>query len=190
MEPTTNTSAPAPEDDTITPEQLEELRAQEVAFSWQAAEYVHHQKSIWWYLGLAGVVVVLVVVAVWLKYWLEVGLFLVMGTAIMIYARKPPRVLLYELTQSGIKIDGRDFLYKDLRSFSVIPDESWHTIDLDPVKRLSPRVAILFDERDFDDIVGHLRLHLPEIDRGPDLIERLTRPGRANRLSLMRVFSV
>jgi hypothetical protein len=159
----------------LTPEELEYLRDTEVAFSWQASEYVHHEKGALWYLVLGGGLVVAILILALLQYWLTVAAFVVMGAAVFIYARKPPRVLMYELTPKGITIDGRHHAYSEFRSFGVIPDESWHTIDLEPVKRLNPRLSVLFDEQDYDDIVAHLELHLPRVDREPDMVERLTR---------------
>ncbi len=159
----------------MTPEELEEARANEVAFSWQASEYVHHHKGIGWYAALAGVVGVLVIGAALLRFWLEVGAFLVMAAAIIVYARKPPRTLLYELTPKGITIEGKAYPFAEFRSFGVFEDDEWHSIDLEPTKRFSPRITVLFETADLDDIVGHLELHLPRTDREPDLIERATR---------------
>jgi len=149
--------------------------APEVAFSWQASEYVHHQKSVGWYLSLAGGVMVLMVAAALLKLWLYIGVFLVMGIAVSVYARKPPRTMTYELSSQGIHIDGKLYPFAAFRSFGVIPDEEWHSIDLEPTKRFSPRVILLFNTEDLDSIVGHLELHLPRADRQLDMIERLTR---------------
>jgi hypothetical protein len=172
--------APAEEasGDVMTPEELDEARASEVAYSWEASEYVHHHKGMGWYLGLLGLLVVLVAVAVLLKLWLTIGAFLAMALAIVVYARRPPRTLLYELSQKGIKIDGKEYPYSEFRSFGVLKDLEWHTIDLEPVRRFNPRMSILFDNDDFDAIVGHLELHLPRTDRNPDVIERLTRTLR------------
>jgi hypothetical protein len=155
--------------------ELEELRANEVAFSWQASEYVHHHKGPGWYAVLLGIVAVLVAAAVLLHYWVEIVAFLAMGGAILVYARKPPRTLMYELTPSGITIEGKSYLFKEFRSFGVLPDTEWHTIDLEPARRLSPRLTLLFDNDDFDSIVGHLGLHLPRVDRKPGAVEWVSR---------------
>lgn len=154
---------------------LAEARAQEVAFSWQASEYVHHRKGPGWYAGFIGGLAALSALAIWLHFWLTIGAFVAMGIAIVVYAHRPPRTLLYELTPTGITIDGRQFDFSQFRSFGVLPDEEWHSIDLEPVKRFDPRMTILFDDADFDEIVGHLELHLSRIDRQPDIIERLSR---------------
>jgi len=147
----------------------------EPAFSWQASEFVHHHKSPVWYAILGMAVIVLMAAAVWLQLWLEIGVFIVMGAAVVVYARKPPRTLLYELSSTGITIDGKPYPFSEFRSFSVVADEEWHSIDLEPTKRFSPRLVLLFDSSNFDEIVGHLELHLPREDREADVIERITR---------------
>jgi len=158
------------------PEQpAEQPASPEIAFSWQASEYVHNHKGIGWYGTLAVVVAALVAGCVFLHLWLYVAVFITMGIAVVIYAHKPPRVMMYELSGEGIHIEGKLFPFSAFRSFSVTPEEEWHSIDLEPTKRFSPRVVLLFDNDDFDSIVGHLELHLPRMDRLPDMIERITR---------------
>ena len=147
----------------------------EMAFSWEASEYVHNHKSTMWYGVLGLIVAALSGLAILLHLWLEIGVFIAMGGALAVYAQKPPRVMRYELSDQGVHIDGALYPFGDFRSFGVIPDEEWHSIDLEPTKRFSPRRVILFDTEDFDEIVGHLELHLPREDRPLDIIERITR---------------
>jgi hypothetical protein len=144
-------------------------------FQWQASEYVHHHKNSLWYFGVVGVVIILSGLAYILKSWFSIALFIVMGTAVIVYAKRPPRVLTYELSNDGLTIDGKLFPFKTFRSFSVVPDVTWHSIDLEPTQRFMPRMSVLFDETDFDAIVNHLLERLPRIDRNPDFVERITR---------------
>jgi hypothetical protein len=159
----------------ISDDELEERLANEAGFSWQASEFVHHQKGVSWYAGLFAVMLVLVGLAILLHMWLEIVLFAVMAVAVMIYAGKPPRTMQYELSPSGLRIDDKEYQYREFRSFGVLPEEEWHTIDLEPAKRFAPPLSIIFDDRDFHDIVSHLEIHLPRVDRKPDAVERLTR---------------
>ncbi|HEY2004302.1 MAG TPA: hypothetical protein VGH44_04280 [Candidatus Saccharimonadia bacterium] len=175
-EPTGPTeAAPTATESAAAPDELEEARANEVAFSWQASEYVHHHKGPEWYAALAGALAILILAAVLLHLWVEIALFTAMGAAVAVYAHKPPRTLTYELTPQGVTIEGKQYPFDDFRSFGVVKDEEWHTIDLEPMKRLAPRLSVLFDPEDFDSVVGHLELHLPRADRDPDPIEKLSR---------------
>ena len=159
----------------LTQDQIDEELANEVAFSWDASEYVLHHKGTGWYAIFFGALAVLLLGAAFLHLWVELVAFLVMGWAIFVYARKEPRVLTYELTPKGITIDGKPYLVQYFRSFGVLKDIEWHSIDLEPTKRFSPRLTVLFDTEDFDSIVSHLELHLPRTDREPDVIEKLSR---------------
>jgi hypothetical protein len=176
-ESTVEDETTAVEDDPseITDEEFEQLRENEVAYRWEASEYVHNNKSGLWYLGLVGLLIVLIGLAALLHYWLEIVAFLVMGAAIVVYARRPPRVLTYELGPTGITVDGKELPFSQFTSFGVLADIDWHTIDLEPVQRFAARLSIIFDPEDFDAVVGHLELHLPRVDRDPDVIERVAR---------------
>ena len=147
----------------------------EESYSWQASEYVHHHKGAGWYAVLAIIVVILLLVAIIFKLWLSIGVFLAMGAAIVVYAYKPPRVLTYQLDSKHIIIENKPYPFESFRSFGVLSDESWHTIDLEPAKRFMPRLTVLFSDEDFDNVVAHLEAHLPRADREPDMVERLSR---------------
>jgi hypothetical protein len=146
----------------------------EVAFSWQASEYVHHHKGVGWYMILLAVALILLAAAVLLHFWLGLGLVVAGGSAIAVYAHKPPRTLTYELTSGGITIEGRTYPFQDFRSFGVLPETEWHTIDLLPSRRFRPSIAVLFNPTDLDEIVDHLEQHLPRIDQRPDVIDQVS----------------
>jgi hypothetical protein len=156
-------------------QEFEERRAHETAYSWQASEFVHHHKGVAWYIGLAGIILVPAAGLTFLHSWIELGALATGAVALLVYANKTPKALLYELTPEGIAIDGRTHPYGDFRSFSVLPDAEWHSIELEPAKRFQPPISVLFDSDDFDPIVGHLELHLPRDDRPPDLMDQLVR---------------
>ncbi len=176
----------APEDQAVDPAgvpeelddesaELDQVIASEQPIAWQASEYVHHHKGASWYGILAAIVFVLLAVAVIFHLWLSVGVFLAMGAAIVVYAQKPPRILGYELDGESVTIDGKSYPYHNFRSYAVLSDIEWHAIDLEPTQRFMPRLTVLFGDDDFDLIVDHLSLHLPRVDRQPDVIERLSR---------------
>ncbi len=175
--------AAAPSSDNVSPANSEDLRnpaeyeqpVDEPAFSWQASEYIQHHKGLAWYVLLGVVVLIFVIVAAILKLWLGIALFLVMGAAIAVYAKKEPRILNYSLDTSGVTIEGKHYPYNSFRSFSVFQDIEWHSIELDPTQRFMPRLTLLFSDDDIADIADHLSLHLPHNDRQPDFIERITR---------------
>jgi hypothetical protein len=177
---------PEPVDTALAPETLPggnpvdeqqdtELSVAPIEFSWQASEYVQHHKSMAWYVVVVAAVIVLSVGAGLLHFWFSIGVFIAMGAAVIVYASRPPRTLTYDLSGDGLHIDGKLFPFHTFRSFSVLRDVSWHTIDLEPTQRFMPRLSVLFNDNDLESIASHLMAYLPRVDRELDMIERLTR---------------
>lgn len=148
------------------------------SFSWQASEFIHHQKSAGWYMILGLITIVLVLAAVITRQWFSIAVFATMTAAVVVYASKEPRVLNYRLDNAGITIDGKPNPYSRFKSYSVLKEMGWHMIDLDPTQRFAPRVSIIFDSEDLDKITAILDTKMPRVDREPDWIERLTRSIR------------
>ena len=144
-------------------------------FSWQASEYVHHQKGPMWYAGLVAVLALLTVVAVLTREWLAIAVFVCMFLAVVVYGSRQPRTLNYVIDQDGINIEGKSYAFSTFRSFSVVQDVAWHVIDLEPTQRFMPRLTLLLDNDHVDEIVGRLESQLPRLDRKPDAIERAAR---------------
>src|SRR6266571_7925900 len=141
-----------------------EVKVPTEPLTWQASEYVHHHKGPVWYVGLMLVIGVLLAISVIFKLWLSVAVFLVMGVAIAVYAQRPPRALEYRLDEHGITIDGKLFPYDNFRSFGVISDLSWHSIDLEPTQRFMPRLTIIYGEN-LDELTDYFSVYLPRADR-------------------------
>jgi hypothetical protein len=165
-----------------TEDQTQEVSAEVIdqghSFSWQASEFIHHQKSAGWYATLALIAVALVAAAILTQQWFSIAVFASMTAAVVVYASKEPRVLSYRIDNTGITIDNKPNPYKNFKSYSVVKDTGWQMIDLDPTQRFMPRVSIIFDNDDLDKITALLDTKLPRIDREPDWIEKLTRSIR------------
>ena len=145
------------------------------ALTWQASEYLHHQKRFGWYLVLAVMSLGLMIVAAISHQWLSIGVVLAMALALGVYAGKSPRVLNYSLDASGVAVGEKFYPYSQFRSYGVVPDVAWHSIELEPTKRFMPRLSIMFDSQHFDQIVAILSQQLPREDRRPDWVEQLSR---------------
>ncbi len=147
----------------------------EETFSWQASEYIHHDKTKQWYIIVIVGALALAAGLAAFQQWFSIPVVIAMAAAIVVYGARAPRVLNYSLDDHGITIEGKSYPYSQFRSFAVVQDVAWHSIDLEPTQRFMPRLTILFDNDDFAVIVNLLSGYLPEVDRSPDWIERLSR---------------
>jgi len=170
--PTDTTVAPVPAAD---PQNTSEVIAPTPSFTWEASEYVFHQKPAAWYLALWVATVLLSGGLGLMHQWLSIIVVVVMALAVMVYSRKEPRTLTYALDGQGISIDGKLSSYHLFKSYSAHEEVSWREIDLEPARRFAPRLTVLCEVENFDTIDEILAQHLPRVDRDPDWIEKLTR---------------
>ena len=147
--------------------------------TWQASEYVHHEKQFTWFMGLLAVTAIMVALAVFIvQSWTFAILVCVMAAATIVYARRPPRVLNYTLSGDGLHIDQRLYSFHDFRSFAVVQDGPLYSIMLIPVQRFMPAVIVYFPTENGEAIVDAFGVVLPIEQRELDALDRLVRKLR------------
>lgn len=158
-----------------TPETTEQTTVLHEEYSWDASEYVFHEKSIGWYLLFWLVVAALCAALGFFQQWLSMAVIVAMALAIVVYTRKQPRTLHYTLDEHGVTIEGKAMAYSTFQSFSLSEEVAWHSADLEPTKRFVPRLTLMLESDDVDKIEKILSAHLPRVDREPDWVERASR---------------
>ena len=132
------------------------------SLTWQASEYVHHEKSTEWFLVLIGVGLALLLLDLFLiRSWTFGVLIVVMTVTAGLVARRPPRVITYTLTPEGIRIDDKQFAYSEFRLFGVVQEGAFYSIRLIPTKRFMPMVAVYFPQELGEQLVDLLGSMLP-----------------------------
>ena len=152
----------------------------EAVLSWRESEYIEHSKSPMWFLGLAGISILLLLFAIFIiKEWSFAILIVVMSAAVGIWAKRPARVIEYSLDREGVLIDGRSFYFRDFRSFSITQESEFvYSIVMVPNKRLTPGVNIYFPEKLGEQIVDVFGAALPIENIEPDFIDNLAKKLR------------
>lgn len=145
------------------------------SFSWQASEFVFHEKPAMWYVVLFCLALALGAGLLLLQQWFGAAVVAVMTLAILVWSKKAPRVLDYRLDDHGITIHDKPYPYAQFKSFSIHHELAWISIDLEPAKRLVPRLSLICETNDENVIESILANHLPRHDRTPDLVERITK---------------
>lgn len=161
---TMNNSEPVP----VTPDTGSE------PISWQASEFIHHEKNGTWFVALAGVATVLLLLDVFfVKSWTFGALIVVMAIAAFVVARRPPRTVNYILSAQGIAIDEKHFSFHDFRAFGVLQEDAFYSIRLVPAKRFMPMVSVYFPPEQGEHIVDIFGAILPMERIELDLIDKL-----------------
>ena len=140
------------------------------AISWQASEFIHHEKDGSWFLALLAVATVLLVVDIFVvKSWTFGILIVVMAFAAVVVGKRPPRTLNYSLSNQGLQIDQKSFSFHDFRAFGIIQEGALYSIRLIPNKRFMPMVSLYFPSEQGEQIVDLVGSVLPmeHIERDP-----------------------
>jgi hypothetical protein len=143
--------------------------------TWQASEYVDHEKSAGWYVLLAGVTVVIAGLVLLLTGGDIVTAVVVVIAAVLfgVVAARRPRTLDYTIDSHGVTIGDKLYAYADLKTFSLITDTSLHSVQLLPLKRFMPPIGVYFPPEQEEQVVQTLGRFLPYEQRGLDGFDRL-----------------
>jgi hypothetical protein len=148
--------------------------------TWTAQEYIHLDRSPVWFILFALVVLGLIAVDVFLlKSWTFSALVIVMAVALIIYIRRPPRMLTYALSPSqGLYVGERLYTYDEFKAFGLIQDGPHYSVMLIPRKRFAPGVSVYFPDDAGERIVDILGQRLPMENLKLDVVDVIVRKLR------------
>jgi hypothetical protein len=160
--------------DTINP--TEAVQANEVfePISWQASEFIDHQKTFSWFALLAlGALFLSVIIYLVTKSIFSSAVVIVAVLAFGVIAVQKPRQLTYSLLSSGIVVGDKKYIFDDFKTFSVNSESAVPSVSLIPIKKFIPVLTIYFSPEDGEKIFDILALYIPHEQRKDDAVERL-----------------
>lgn len=129
--------------------------------AWESPEFIAHAKSMQWYMALAGISVAAIVIVFLLSGdWIAVITIAVCAGLFGYAAGRQPRHMQYGLTRKGVLIGNKGYLYKDFRSYAVVPEGPITGIDLTPLKRFQPMLSITCLPENQSQVIETLSKHL------------------------------
>lgn len=145
--------------------------------SWEAHEYITLDKNGLWYAIFGLLVVGFVVLDILIFHiWTLSLLVIVIAIAIIVYSRRPARIIQYALSvKQGLYIGERLYNFDDFKAFGLIRDGEHHSIMLIPTKRFAPGVSVYFPEEAGEKIVDILGSRLPMENLKLDIIDVIVR---------------
>lgn len=146
---------------------------------WQAHEYIHHDKTPFWFILFGVVIVALMAVSIFVIQSITFSILIpVMAAALIVYINRPPRLLDYTLSTKGLYINDRLYAFSEFKGFGVIHDGKEYSVMLLPVKRFMPGVSVYFPEEAGEAIVDMLGVRLPMQELHLDAVDKIVRKLR------------
>lgn len=147
----------------------------EMTISWQASEFVAHEKNGGWFIILAiGSVLLAATIFLITREIFSIVVIGILTVAVGMFASLKPRVLDYRISPDGVIVGEKQFGYETFRSFAVIEEGAMQSIQLLPQKRFMVPITLYLDPNQVDKIIDILGEFLPFEHRERDFIDKLT----------------
>jgi hypothetical protein len=144
-------------------------------FSWQASEYTFYKKSPLWYFVILVLALLCIGAAIYFRQWILIAVIVMFVIVLIQYSRRKPEMRNYALNEQGIKIDDKTYSFKQFKSFWIIKTAEETSLNLEPLKRLSPIITISLSGVRTEDLRQILVKYLPEQKREEELIDRISK---------------
>lgn len=142
--------------------------------SWTASEFVEHEKDASWFIGLGAITGLAVTITYLFTRELLPAIAIVLaGCLFGVTARRKPRSLEYQLNNAGVSVGGKFHQYDEIKSFSVLEEGAFKSIQLTPHKRFAMPITLYYPPENEEQIVTMLGSYLPHEQRSHDPVERL-----------------
>lgn len=146
---------------------------------WTASEYIDHEKRASWFITLSvGALVFAIALYVVTKDVVSGVIVLIAAGLFGVTGARKPRTLEYELTDVGVRIENKYYPYDDFKSFSVLEEGAFSSVQMLPLKRFLPALSLYYPPEQEDAVLNVLGSYLPHEERSHDPIDRLMRRVR------------
>jgi|SRR5579884_2501967 len=173
--PAENNGKQAEDPDNLTSESSE-IQPGSSSLTWEAPEFVAHEKTALWYLSLlVGAAAVSVLLYFVTRDLITAGVVIVAALLLAINGAHKPKLINYSLDGAGISIGNKRYAYEDFRSFSPANEINMSGIVLMPLKRFSPPQRLYFAGDKEEAVTNYLADRLPIEPRPPDMTDRFMR---------------
>ncbi|HEY4476377.1 MAG TPA: hypothetical protein VJB69_00055 [Candidatus Paceibacterota bacterium] len=146
-----------------------------MVIEWETLEYEHREKPNNWYWMVGFLSVAFVIGTIVMKNFLLAILIILGAFTLVLYARRPPRVIHIAVNRRGIQIHKSLFPFHTLRSFWIHDEEDGaRKIIIQSEKLLMPHIHLpLNDDLDHEALRTFLLDFLPEVPHRPTIVDLL-----------------
>ena len=152
------------------------LQPDETLLSWQAPEFIDHDRNHQWYIAAVVVILGILAYSVYTRDWFFIGVLMVMVAVSFKYLNQKPSINLYAISRIGIFVNDRLYSFDDLHSFWIVYQPPVKTLNIMSVRKYMPALTIQLDDQDPVIIRSILKKFIPEQEkRGESFADKLSR---------------
>ncbi len=131
--------------------------------SWEAPEYVKHEKGIIWATIAISITAALIAYAILSGAWTMALAFFTLAIVYYLQQKNNPQDITIEITDMGLKIAGRLYQWSSIKAFWIVYDPPFvTTLHIRFVKKSQADIVVQFAGQDPVVIREHLLRQIPE----------------------------
>lgn len=149
--------------------------------SWEAPEYFHHQRTNDWYWWTGLVAFVIFGIAVWQGSFLFAILVLISWFTVVLYAIRPPQIVVFTLTDKGVLIknphseETKMYPWAELKSFWIFyKPPIQEELSIISKKSLMTHIKLPLGDMNPDQVKNIVKQFLTEEEQKESLIDNLS----------------
>src|ERR1051326_198536 len=124
------------------------MALQTKTISWQAPEFRHYEKTQGWYASAIALTILLVGFFIIQNDLFAAVTMGILGTIVILFARKRPEKTDIELSSRGIKFGNLLFPYKQLQYFWVVSTQNHRTVNFHTNTYLNNTIILELEDQD------------------------------------------
>jgi len=146
--------------------------------SWEAPEYVQHEKGLFWFILAAIAAVALIAYGVIVANWTMIVAIIVIGALYFWLHGQTPKHVKIMVSRTGIKFGDNEIPYQNMHSFWIIYNPPHvKTLNIKASSRFYPDLAIELGDQDPAELrtflCAHVREHEGKEEQFADQIIRI-----------------
>lgn len=151
----------------------ESLPSARASISWESSEFIHHEKTMMWYVSASLIIALLGgLIYVVIRDIISPVAVVVLGALLMLGGSKKPKTRTYHVDDHGIVVGDKSYLYDEFQSFSIQMEGAIESIMLLPQKRWAMPLTLYFEPKDGQKIFDVLSSYIPFEERDKDPIDK------------------
>lgn len=145
------------------------------SIKWTASEFVHHEKKITWYIGLALITLGTAIASYFAlsKDFFTIIIVVILGIVFGIAAARKPRVLEYTVDDYGVFAGQKHYKYEDFKSFSLDTESAISSLVFMPAQRFSPTLTLYVPNENIGSVMDLVGMYLPIEQHETGYVDRL-----------------
>jgi len=148
----------------------------DVLYSWDAPEFLYHEKSLLWHVVVYSILLLFVGLMFLLKQWVAIPVFLLIAILIYQYAEVKPKNVAIAITNLGVIVGDKFYPFSEIKSFWVLYNPPIKQVSFELTKRFSPVISVSAEGVDLGIIKDIISSHVVEDDtRTEDFMDRIIR---------------